>query len=209
MSARASERRRVLAGLAVWALLASPVAHAQEPASEIAPGGVIVVSRERVLQDTVAGRALRAAERDLGAAFEARVDAAKSALDAEEAELARIRGQLGRDEFESRAAAFDRRVRRARRLSQKQAAELQRSVRLARDRLAAQLGPVLIEILRQTGASVVLDAGQILVASPMVDATDEAIRLFDERVAAPEIALPDPEPLIEPETDTVPDPAPE
>jgi len=194
MSARGSERRGVLAGL-----LAAVLAAAAAPAQELAPGGVIVVSRERVLQETVAGQALLAAERELGTAFEARVDAAKSTLDAEEAELARLRGQLGREEFERRAAAFDRRVRRARRLSQKQAAELQQSFRAARERLAAELGPILIEILRQTGASVVLDAGQILVAAPTVDATDEAIRLFDERVAAPEIALPETEPLIRPE----------
>ncbi len=157
---------------------------------------VIVVSREQVLRESAAGRALREAERELGARFQAEVDAIKRGIDAEEAELTRLRGEIERGEFDRRAARFDRKVRIARRRSQRRAAELQQAVREARERLTAELAPILIELLRAEGASIVLDADQVLVAAPSVNMTDAVIALFDQRVEAPEIVLPEGPPLL-------------
>ncbi len=187
---RLSRRAALLGGLC--AALGGPGVRAEAGGGA---GPVLVVSRERVLRETRAGRALRQAERELTAAFQARVDAVKREIDAEEAELAQIRGQLTRAEFEARAQRFDAKVRITRRRSQRRAAELQRAVRLARERLTAELGPILIELLRAEGASIVLDADQILVAAPGVNKTDRVIALFDARVEPPEIRLPEAVPL--------------
>jgi Skp family chaperone for outer membrane proteins len=209
MSARASElrgpaspgRRALIAGAAACLVPALP--GAQEAASP-----VIVVSRERVLRETRAGRALREAERELGAAFQARVDEVQRRLKAEEEELARLRGSLTREEFDRRAEAFDRRVRTARRRSQRQAAELQKAFREAREALTAALAPILVELLKREGASIVLDADQMLVAAPEVNRTEEVIALFDAEVEPPEVGLPEQEPLL-PEEDGPAEEAPE
>lgn len=186
-------RRTVLAGTvsAAWVGMLGAV-HAQDRPKP----AVIVVSRERVLRETKAGLQLRAAERELSADFQAQVDAVKAEIEAEEEEIATQRAELSRDEFERRAARFDRKVRIARRRSQRRAAELQQAVRAARDELIAALGPILIDVLRAEGAEIVLDADQVLIAAPTVNMTDAVIQLFDERVGAPALVLPDEEPLL-------------
>lgn len=201
-SARASEfrgavrnldRRRVLAGLSL--LLAGPAgAQAQDRHS------VIVVSRSRILRETTAGQALREAEAKQSATFQARLDAVKAQLEVEEQELATLRGTLSRGAFEARATAFDTKVRLTRRASQRQSAELQRIFRRARERLNSALGPILIEVLRETGADIVLDADQILVAAPSVDMTDRVIALYNARIPAPIIEELPEAPLLEEES---------
>jgi len=179
---------RRLAGLVAAALLAACAAVAVAVAQD--GPQVLVVSHQRVLEETRAAQALRAQEREARTAFQADVDAAKEALAAEEEELTRLRGSLDADEFERRTAAFDQRVRATRRQTQARAAALQTTFREARDALRAEIAPILIEILRARGAEIVLDADVILVAAPSVDVTEDVIARFDDRVAPPVIDLP-------------------
>ncbi|MEO1600962.1 MAG: OmpH family outer membrane protein [Pseudomonadota bacterium] len=188
--------RRTIAAVFVAVAIGGLTVDLAAQDKEAAKATVLVVSRERVLRETEAGQALRAAERDRRVEFEASVDAVKALLEAEEAELAQQRGSLSRAEFDRRAKDFDRRVRNARRLSQRQAAELQRTFRLAREALVAELAPILIEILRSEGASLVLDTEQILIAAPSVDMTDKVIELFNDRVPLPVFTLPPLDPLL-------------
>ena len=188
--------RRTIAAVFVAVAIGGLTVDLPAQDKEAAKATVLVVSRERVLRETEAGQALRAAERDRRVEFEASVDAVKALLEAEEAELAQQRGSLSRAEFDRRAKDFDRRVRNARRLSQRQAAELQRTFRLAREALVAELAPILIEILRSEGASLVLDTEQILIAAPSVDMTDKVIELFNDRVPLPVFTLPPLDPLL-------------
>lgn len=177
------------------------VAPPQPLAQEQSDPRILVVSRDRVLRETAASRALRETERSITEAFQTQVDNVKRALTAEEEELTRLRGELDREAFNARTEAFDLKVRTARRESQRHAAELQRAFQKGRDSLVAQLAPILIDVLRARGADIVLDADAILVAAPSVDVTDEVIRLFDERVPPPELTLPEPPDLgFEPET---------
>ncbi|MGF1445925.1 MAG: OmpH family outer membrane protein [Pikeienuella sp.] len=198
MGARLSRRAalRCLACGVAGVLVPRQFHSAVAQGAEAVGPSVLVVSRARVLRETRAGRALRAAERELSTAFQARVDAVKTEIEAEEAELARLRPRLSRSEFERRAARFDRKVRITRRRSQRQAAELQRALRRAQDRLTAHLAPILIELLRTEGANVVLDADQILLASPSVNMTEKVIELFDARVETPVIDFAEPGPLL-------------
>jgi len=178
-------RRRLLGGLgAALAAAAAPLG-----AQETTRSNVLVVSRQRILRETRAGRALRETEARVSAEFQARVDELKDRLEREETDLARLRGTLPRDRFDARASAFDRNVRTARRETQRQAAALQKAFRDARERLVSHLAPILVEVLRAEGAEIMLDAEQILVAAPTVDMTERVIELFDERVAPPEIEL--------------------
>jgi len=174
------DRRTVALGLALAWLVPAPVR-----AQQRAP--VLVLSRDQVLRQGRAGQALSAAEERLTRAFQARVDAAKQALETEEAELARLRGSLPEAEFQRRTAAFDRKVRATRRESQRRAAELQTIFREEREKLNRALVPILIAVLKDRGADIVLDSREILVARPGTDITDEVIERFDASVEPPEI----------------------
>lgn len=177
---RDGARCALVLGLALALLGPIPV-----PAQPSTP--ILVLSRDQVLHESRAGKALAAAEERLTRAFQERVDAAKKQFEAEEAELARLRGTLPEAEFEQRTAAFDRKVRATRRESQRRAAELQTIFRKEREKLNRALVPILIAVLKDHGADIVLDSREILVARPGADITAEVIERFDARVEPPEI----------------------
>ncbi|MEO0992996.1 MAG: hypothetical protein AAFX62_04215, partial [Pseudomonadota bacterium] len=99
--------RRTIAAVFVAVVIGGLTVDLASQDKEAAKASVLVVSRERVLRETEAGQALRAAERDRRVEFEASVDAVKALLEAEEAELAQQRGSLSRAEFDRRAKDFD------------------------------------------------------------------------------------------------------
>lgn len=183
----------------------------------IAPGGplqaqprteeVLVISRQRVLNESSVAERLNDAEAAMTGELQARVDAVKARLSAEEQELTRLRNTLPREEFERRVQSFDQTVRRERRMTQRRAAALQTAFRRARGELAEALVPILVTISRDRGARLVLDRDQILLAHPSIDVTEEVIAMMDERVPLPQLpALEDLEPLPEPEEETTPAP---
>jgi len=146
---------------------------------------IIVVSRKRLLNDTAHARDLLKAETQLTAELQLRVDAIKAELTLEEQDLARLRPTLDREVFAARVEAFDRRVRRQRRAAQKHAAALQNAFRAERLKLVEALGPLLEEVRRAHGASVVLNSEQVLTSDPALDVTDEVIALFNATVGPP------------------------
>ncbi len=168
------------------ALAGAPAMLATTAAGQ-ATADILVVSRTRLLNDTKHARALLEAEKRLTAEIQARIDATKRALAAEEQELARLRSTLPRDEFETRTAAFDRRVRRERREAQRQAAVLQTVFRAERVELQETLAAVLEQIRAERGASVILNEEQAMAADPAIDITDEVIARFDKTVPPPDI----------------------
>jgi len=206
-SSAISRRRLLLAGAGFAAALLAGVAPV------LGQGGIIVLSRERLLREATASRQLAEAETALTEQLQGQIDTTKEALAEEEEELARLRGRLPEAEFEARTADFDRRVRQARRVAQERAAILQTEFQEARATILGYL-PELIERLRaETGASLVLDAEQVLARDDAVDVTDRGIALFDSEGPAPEVPEIDlSAPLLEPkptdaEKPTRPDPA--
>jgi Skp family chaperone for outer membrane proteins len=155
-------------------------AAAQEPA-------ILVISRKRLLNETSHAQALLQAEIDLTARLQAEVDAIKADLAAEEQELARLRPTLDRAVFEARVAAFDSKIRKQRRESQEKAAALQNAFRAERLKLVRALDPLLETERKERGASLVLNADQVLTADPALDITDEAIARFNATVPPPQI----------------------
>ena len=168
------------------ALAGAPAVLATTAAGQVT-ADILVVSRTRLLNDTKHARALLEAEKRLTAEIQARIDATKRALTAEEQELARLRSTLPRDEFEARTAAFDRRVRQERREAQRQAAVLQTVFRAERVELQEALATVLEQVRAERGASIILNEEQAMAADPAIDITDEVIERFDETVPPPEI----------------------
>lgn len=171
-------RRAVLAGLA--ASLACGAGSAAEQ--------IYVLSRERVLRETAVARRLGAAEARMTKQLQTLVDRTKTELAAEEVDLTRLRNELPAVEFELRVTDFDRRVRMARRLTQERATKLQKAFQEARARLVSQLPPVVNQLRRESGATMILNADLVLSVDQSFDLTDRAIVLLDR--AGADISVP-------------------
>ena len=148
---------------------------------------LLYVSRERVLQEVTAARELQAAEKRLTDELQAQVDRTREALNAEERELADLRGHLSEDDFNARVMDFDQRVRRAREMTQERAGTLQRAFQQARQDLVDNL-PRIIELVRiEMGAAMIVNASEVLAADQALDATDKVILRFEAEVEVPPV----------------------
>lgn len=165
--------RAVLLFLALWAGLAAPLA-AQDARD------VLIVDRERILSESAPAQVLRREEQLRRQALRARFEETRKALEAEEAEIAELRGSLTASEFEERVRAFDQSVREARRESQGASEALQSEFTAARRKLSEALAPVLTEILTERGASIIVDARTALIFRDEINVTDEALARFSE-----------------------------
>lgn len=167
---------RALWGIAVAAaLLLAPSAQVLAQQTD----GVLFVDRDRVLAESVPARALRKIEEDRRRALRSQFDEVQKQLEAEEAEIADLRGRLSAAEFEARVREFDQKVREARRSSQAAGEALQSDIVAARRQLTQALIPVLQALMRERGAAVILDANSVLLARSDIDATREAIERFN------------------------------
>lgn len=144
------------------------------PSAAIADS-ILLIDRQRVLSDSDPARRLRAAEQERRTALRQQLDDIQGALEAEEAEISALRGQIDAAAFEARVQAFDVHVREARRRSQALGEALQSEFESARQRLVAALGPVLRAMLTAHEADVMLDVRSVLIARPGLDVTEEAI----------------------------------
>ncbi|MEM1383186.1 MAG: OmpH family outer membrane protein [Pseudomonadota bacterium] len=176
--------RRMLIGGLMAVVLASGAALAQQ---EALPPPIIVVDRGRLFEEALPARALADEERAQTAELQAEIDDVRGKLNTEEEELARQRGVIPEDEFQTRALAFEERVNRERRRAQSRAERLQETFQDARRQLVEDLNPVLEELRVQAGAIAVLDAEDVLVYDPAIDLTGAALDLFNRRVSMPEL----------------------
>jgi Skp family chaperone for outer membrane proteins len=133
----------------------------------------------RVMREAKAAQALRTIEIDERRALREELDAMKLRLEAEEAEMVRLRQTLPKDQFDLRVRDFDQRVRAARRGAQEASAALQARFTQALRALEAAAGPVVAEVMAERGAAVALDRRAVLQVAPGVEATDDVIARLD------------------------------
>lgn len=157
------------------------------------------VSRERIIRESSVAKRLGAAENAITQQLQSSVDSARQALDAEEADLARLRGELSPEEFERRATAFDKRIRAVRQSTQERATVIQRQFQEARARLVGALPPVLEQLRLEAGLDIILGSDQVLAADVALDLTERAIDLLNAEVDAFAVPVFDfSEPLLPP-----------
>lgn len=160
--------RAALAGVVALSLFAGGAA------AQVA--GILIVDRERALAESAPAQFIAAAERRERLALRARHDELQLELETEEAEIAALRDTSTKEVFEARVRAFDVKVREARRTSQRNIEIFQNTFDDARRALSDELEPILQDILSETGASLIVDARNVLAAVPGADVTDEVIR---------------------------------
>ncbi|MFT7179661.1 MAG: Skp family chaperone for outer membrane protein [Planctomycetota bacterium] len=157
-------------------------AHAAPLHAAEAPPSILVVDRAKVLDGTDAAGLLIATETALREAVQARLERVKSELEAEERTLTEARANMPAEEFARRSGAFDRWVRAERREAQERGARLLQFLEESRGALLVRLPQVLEELRIARGAALIIDAAAAAAYDADLDATADAVALFNERV---------------------------
>lgn len=168
---------------ALLSLAAAPLsAPAQETPAPERPR-IVFVDKDRVLRESAVAERLTRLERAARASLQSEFAEFSKEIDAEEAELAALREQIAKDEFDDRVRAFNDKVQQARRTIQQRSEATQKQFQQARQQVAEALPPVLIDLMTREGAEMIVDVRMVLAARRDADRTAEAIRLFDAATA--------------------------
>lgn len=177
--------------LSLFSALWLTVAAAQETPAP--PLGVIIVDQDRILRESDIARRLAAREQEARRILQDESNALRAALEAEEAEIAALRGIAPKAEFDERVRAFNDKAQEARRSVQRRMEDIQRRSGQTRQRMAEILPPVLAEIMAEESAAMVIDRRFVLVAREGADRTAEALERFNAAAAGmfPELDAPE------------------
>ena len=182
--ARASRLWRCLgAALALTVAWHSvPAGHAQAPLA--VDRSILVVDMQSVLRDAAAASALRAIEAEERVALRRRLDLLTEAFRLEEEQIAREREDMAPEAFDVRVRDFDQRVRAARQEAQESSVAFQNRFAEAFAALEKEVVPVIVQLMRERGATVALDRRSVLVVADGADLTAEVIRRLDATLPA-------------------------
>ncbi len=137
--------------------------------------GVLTISSDRLFSESAYGqrifREIEAESEDLGAENERIV----AELSAEEKDLTEKRAELTPEEFRPLAEAFDDKVQTHRESQRAKLDALARRSEEARSTFARLAEPVLIDLLRETGASMIIERSSVFLSADASDITDAAI----------------------------------
>jgi len=175
----------ILAALA----LAGSVTTAQEtnePSGPLSLGQpqstILTIDTEALFAGSQFGQRISAtlrADTDALAAENRRIEAA---LTAEEQGLTDRRPTMDIETFRAEAAAFDEKVQGIRQAQDAKERALQEALNTGRDAFLAAVRPVLAQLLRESGAVVMLDRRSVIISLAAVDVTDEAIAAIDQGI---------------------------
>lgn len=177
---RAAFARLALVGGVVFAPMSQPL-WAQEFGQVVTQ--ILVVDRERLFRDSSFGQNISnilAEERELQEAETRRIEAE---LVAEELALTELRDTLSSEDFRARADAFDIKVQALRSERDTAQAQLVARIEQAQMPFLEQVTPVLAALMREAGATILLDRRSVLLSANHVDITDKAILRVDALLA--------------------------
>lgn len=169
----------VRTAITITVLIASPLS-AQNIG--VVQSDILVLDTERLFAETQLGKRMTSeyqAERDKLIAHNRQIEAE---LEAEEKALTQLRSEKSPEEFRILADAFDTKVQKIRRDSERRVLDLERSRELGPIKFMRMLEPVLIEILNDADASVLMDTRSLLLRADVVDITDVAISRVDAAI---------------------------
>ncbi len=178
--------------MALAALLLGPPAaiFAQETTADPARSGptspVLSINQQRLFEDSAFGKAslsrLEASSRTL----QAEVRKIESDLEIEERLLTERRAAMPQAEFQPLATAFDDKVEKLREAWGAKDRELKRQRDLDQQQFFEIAAPILAEVMRDLGATVLLDQSSVILSLDRVDITQLAIERIDAQLAEAE-----------------------
>lgn len=173
-----------LRGFAVAALalicLAGQPAGAQDVG--VARSDIVVVDPERLFEETLLGQRMAADHRAAREKLAARNRKLEAELEAEEKRLTELRAETSPEEFRDMADAFDAKVQEIRRDSDRRVRDLERDRERMPLMFLRRVEPVLLNLMRETGSKVMLDARTVLFRAEVIDITGVAIKRIDEEI---------------------------
>lgn len=175
--------------LLTLALAAGPMARAQTDAPDTP---IVVLNQERLLSQSLYGQRIQREVEAAGTALAAENRQIESRLTEEELALTERRAMMSPEAFRPIAEEFDTRVNGIRAAQEAKSRALQQQAEAAQQAFFEIAFPILIEVLRSRGASILMDNRSVLLSADGIDITEEAIALIDARIGEG-----DPAPLID------------
>lgn len=115
----------------------------------------------------------------MGAALAEENSRIQQELEEEEKKLTEMRPNISAEEFRDLADAFDAKVQETRRRQDAKSKELNASLENRRVVFLNSALPVLEQLMRETGAAVVLEQRSVFISSTVIDITQVAIERLD------------------------------
>lgn len=167
---------RALCVFATMMAVAGPIPAQQLGVSQ---SSVLTISSDRIFADSAFGRRvfseIDAESEDLASENERIV----AELSQEEKDLTEKRKVLTPEEFKPLAEAFDKKVQSHRESQRAKLDALARRSDEARSQFFELAQPILIDLLRDTGASLIIERSSVFLSSDSSDVTELAIRKID------------------------------
>jgi Skp family chaperone for outer membrane proteins len=200
-------RAGVSAVLALSALLAAPVPAQEQP---LRAPTVLVLNQDQLFDQSAFGRAAKARLEDASSALAAENREIEAALEAEERDLTTRRATLPPEEFRALAEAFNEKVEGIRRAQDAKVRSLARARDEDRKRFFVAAGPVLTDLLRESGAVMILDQASVILNLDSIDVTATAVARMDAQIGTGVLSgNPTPQALPVPDDSVTPPPAPQ
>ena len=179
--------------LAVAAQDGTPVAPVSAP-DRAAPPPVLVVNQDALFETSAFGRSAQARLEAASATLVAENRQIEAALEAEERDLTARRATLPVDEFHALADAFNVKVEGIRKAQDAKSRSITRARDEDRQRFFTAAAPVLADLLRESGAVVILDQGQVVLSLDRIDVTAPAIKRLDAQIGTGDLSADPPPP---------------
>lgn len=186
--------RRGIAALAMALCAWSPVSaqttldFGEGQPVQVAPSAVLVIDFERAFRESLFGQRAATEIEKTRQQIAAENNKFTEELDAEEAELTRLRDTIPLEQFRARADAFDEKVQTIRREQDAKARNFARLTETANARFLELARPILIEILGRHNATLLDDRRNYFIVLDQADVTDEAIAEINARIGTGEAA---------------------
>jgi len=155
-------------------------------------GGVATINQQAMFENSAFGRASQQRLEARSRALQAENRQIEEALEAEERALTDRRPLISPEEFRVLADAFDDKVEGIRMAQDAKGREIARLRETDQQAFFNSAVPILVELLREKGASVLLDQSALVLSLESVDITAEAIARVDLRQIDPAEGPPSP-----------------
>ncbi len=161
----------------VWVFLATAFLANAVAAQSV---GILLINSDEVYQRSAFAAFLRNGTEANRVALSEENAELFASLEAEELSLTQQRPTMDPVDFQAAAGEFDAKVKRTRREQDQKELNLQQSLLAVRREFFTRIQPVVLEIMRERGASVVLEEGSVLFGLQDILITDLVISRVDE-----------------------------
>ena len=165
-------------------LLAAGVFAGQGQAQQLGlpDSAILTLSADRLFSDSAFGLRITAEVEAEGAVLAAENRRIEAGLTAEEKDLTQRRSEMDPEAFRTLADAFDQKVQAIRQEQENKARALNQIGEKARGDFLQAAAPVLENLMRESGAGVILERSNVFMSANTTDITDLAIERIDAAI---------------------------